>query len=139
MTESDEKTRVTAIVQKPAGSDKPKGNDCLVVIYTKEPTLLGKRFVLDCTARCASAAAPRTTSSSTATRVSRRHAHFEQRGSVWWAVDDGSTNGTYVNDEQIVARARRSRTATASRSARPSSSTSPAPTSRRSTTKKFTG
>ena len=22
-------------------------------------------------------------------------------GAVWWAVDDGSTNGTYVNDEQI--------------------------------------
>jgi diguanylate cyclase (GGDEF)-like protein len=34
--------------------------------------------------------------------VSRRHAHLEQRGNVWWAVDDGSTNGTYVNDEQIA-------------------------------------
>jgi two-component system, cell cycle response regulator len=33
--------------------------------------------------------------------VSRRHAHLEQRGTQWWAVDDGSTNGTYVNDEQI--------------------------------------
>ena len=34
--------------------------------------------------------------------VSRRHAHLEQRGPVWYGVDDGSTNGTYVNDEQIV-------------------------------------
>ena len=48
MSESEEKTRVTAIVQKPLGGqdDGPKGNDCLVVIYTKEPTLLGRRFVL---------------------------------------------------------------------------------------------
>ena len=50
MSELDEKTRVTTIVQKPAGEStdgKPPSNDCLVVIYTKEPTLLGKRFVLD--------------------------------------------------------------------------------------------
>jgi diguanylate cyclase (GGDEF)-like protein len=33
--------------------------------------------------------------------VSRRHAHIEQRGAVWWTIDDGSTNGTYINDEQI--------------------------------------
>ena len=47
----DEKTRVTAIVQKPlAGAEgSPKGSDCLVVIYTKEPSLLGRRFVLDTT------------------------------------------------------------------------------------------
>lgn len=45
--DGDEKTRVTAIVQKPPGEVSPGGGDCLVVIYTKEPTLLGKRFVLD--------------------------------------------------------------------------------------------
>ena len=33
--------------------------------------------------------------------VSRRHAHFEARTGRWFIVDDGSTNGTYVNDEQI--------------------------------------
>ncbi len=46
MSESEEKTRVTAIVHKPlVGEDgAPKGNDCLVVIYTKEPTLLGRRL-----------------------------------------------------------------------------------------------
>ena len=49
MSESEEKTRVTAVVEKPLGGHDgaPKGNDCLVVIYTKEPTLLGKRFVLE--------------------------------------------------------------------------------------------
>ena len=97
-----EKTRVTAIVQKPAGEgDGHKGGDCLVVIYTKEPTLLGKRFVLDTT--------PIRIGRGTENHivldgdsVSRRHAHLEQRGPVWYGVDDGSTNGTYVNDEQIV-------------------------------------
>jgi len=45
----DEKTRVTQIVQPIGadGADEPRRTDCLVVIYTKEPTLLGKRFVLD--------------------------------------------------------------------------------------------
>jgi diguanylate cyclase (GGDEF)-like protein len=37
--------------------------------------------------------------------VSRQHAHFERRGAHWWAVDDGSTNGTYVNEKQIVREA----------------------------------
>ncbi len=38
--------------------------------------------------------------------VSRRHAHFEQRSGAWWCVDDGSTNGSYVNDDQIMREAR---------------------------------
>ncbi|HEY8078910.1 MAG TPA: GGDEF domain-containing protein [Labilithrix sp.] len=104
MSEIDEKTRVTTIVQKPAGEsgdDKPRNNDCLVTIYTKEPTLLGKRFVLDFTpVRIGRGAENHIVLEGDS--VSRRHAHLEQRGSVWWAVDDGSTNGTYVNDEQIA-------------------------------------
>jgi len=46
----DEKTRVTQVV-RPVGGEGDDGDvnrtDCLVVIYTKEPTLLGKRFVLE--------------------------------------------------------------------------------------------
>jgi diguanylate cyclase (GGDEF)-like protein len=97
----DEKTRVTAVVQvPPTAQAKEKTTDCLVVIYTKEPTLLGKRFVLD-------SAVTRIGRGSEnhivldGDSVSRRHAHVEQRGERWWAVDDGSTNGTFVNDEQI--------------------------------------
>jgi diguanylate cyclase (GGDEF)-like protein len=101
MTDSDEKTRVTTIVQKPDGSDKPKGNDCLVVIYTKEPTLLGKRFVLD-SARCGVGRGSENQIVLEGDSVSRKHCHFEQRNAIWWAVDDNSTNGTYVNDDQIV-------------------------------------
>jgi two-component system, cell cycle response regulator len=103
VSDLDEKTRVTTIVQKPAGEGtdgKAPSNDCIVVIYTKEPTLLGKRFVLDFSpVRVGRGAENHIVLDGDS--VSRRHAHLEQRGSVWWAVDDGSTNGTYVNDEQI--------------------------------------
>jgi pSer/pThr/pTyr-binding forkhead associated (FHA) protein len=34
--------------------------------------------------------------------VSRKHCHFEQRNAIWWAVDDNSTNGTYVNDDRML-------------------------------------
>ena len=101
MTESEEKTRVTAIVQKPlAKGEAEKGNDCLVVIYTKEPTLLGKRFVLEVSPmRIGRGAENHIVLEGDS--VSRRHAHFEQRGPAWFCVDDGSTNGSYVNDDQI--------------------------------------
>ena len=102
MTESEEKTRVTAIVQKPLKDGAAeKGNDCLVVIYTKEPTLLGKRFVLEVSPmRIGRGAENHIVLEGDS--VSRRHAHFEQRGPAWFCVDDGSTNGSYVNDEQIM-------------------------------------
>ena len=105
MSELDEKTRVTTIVQKPPGGEGvdggPRNNDCVVVIYTKEPTLLGKRFVLDTTPiRIGRGAENHIVLEGDS--VSRRHAHLEQRGQMWWAVDDGSTNGTYVNDDQIA-------------------------------------
>jgi diguanylate cyclase (GGDEF)-like protein len=102
VTESEEKTRVTTIVQKPiASGDGPKGGDCLVVIYTKEPTLLGKRFVLDTSPMRVGRGAENHIVLD-GDSVSRRHTHLEQRSAVWFAVDDNSTNGTYVNDEQIV-------------------------------------
>jgi len=106
VSESEEKTRVTAIVQKPLGGDGlPKGNDCLVVIYTKEPSLLGRRFVLDSSPiRIGRGAENHIVLEGDS--VSRRHAHFEERAESWWCVDDGSTNGSYVNDEQIMREAR---------------------------------
>jgi diguanylate cyclase (GGDEF)-like protein len=94
-------------VQKPLGGPDggPKGNDCLVVIYTKEPTLLGRRFVLDTSPiRIGRGAENHIVLEGDS--VSRRHAHFEQRSGAWWCVDDGSTNGSYVNDDQIMREAR---------------------------------
>jgi two-component system cell cycle response regulator len=107
VSESEEKTRVTAVVEKPLGGadGAPKGNDCLVVIYTKEPTLLGRRFVLDLSpVRIGRGVENHIVLEGDS--VSRRHAHFEQRSAAWWCVDDGSTNGSYVNDEQIMREAR---------------------------------
>ena len=101
MANFDEKTRVTQVVRPIAGDeDDVQRTDCLVVIYTKEPTLLGKRFVLD--------DSPTRIGRGTdnhivldSDSVSRRHAHLETRGKNWIVTDDGSTNGSYVNDEQV--------------------------------------
>jgi diguanylate cyclase (GGDEF)-like protein len=96
----DEKTRVTQVVQQPPPDDSPS-NDCLVVIYTAEPGLLGKRFVLDKSpTRVGRGAESQIVLEGDS--VSRRHAHLERRAGAWYVVDDGSTNGTYVNEEQIA-------------------------------------
>ena len=101
MNDFDEKTRVTQVVQPPPNTGAPKSTtDCLVVIYTKEPTLLGKRFVLDNNPTRVGRGADNQIVLD-GDSVSRRHAHFEQRQVSWLIVDDGSTNGTYCNDEQI--------------------------------------
>ncbi len=99
MSDSEEKTRVTA-VGPPQGGDGERRNDCLVVIYTKEPTLLGKRFVLEHSPTRIGRGADNHIILD-GDSVSRRHAHLERRDDKWFVVDDGSTNGTYVNDEQI--------------------------------------
>ena len=101
MNDFDEKTRVTQVVQPPPNSGGPRATtDCLVVIYTKEPTLLGKRFVLEHNSTRVGRGADNHIVLD-GDSVSRRHAHFEQRAAAWLVVDLGSTNGTYCNDEQI--------------------------------------
>jgi len=100
VSDFDEKTRVTQVVQRQVVDDAPS-NDCLVVIYTKEPGLLGKRFVLDGSVLRVGRGADNQIVLE-GDSVSRRHAHFERRGKEWHVVDDGSTNGTYVNEEQIA-------------------------------------
>ena len=37
--------------------------------------------------------------------VSRRHARLERRGPVWWVVDQGSANGTYLNSLKVAEQA----------------------------------
>ena len=101
MANFDEKTRVTQVVRPVAGEEGDENRtDCLVTIYTKEPTLLGKRFVLD--------ESPTRVGRGTdnhivldSDSVSRRHAEFEAKGTAWTVMDLGSTNGTYCNDEQV--------------------------------------
>jgi two-component system cell cycle response regulator len=103
VSEFDEKTRVTQVVQRPA-ENEGSGNDCVVVIYTKEPGLLGKRFVLDRNPIRIGRGADNYIVLE-GDSVSRRHAHIEKRDTRWVVVDDGSTNGTYLNEEQIVREA----------------------------------
>jgi two-component system, cell cycle response regulator len=95
----DEKTRVTMVVAAPP-EVRLTGNDCLVIVYTKEPVLLGKRFLLEQSpfhiGRGSNAHIVLDADS-----VSRRHAHLDRRSGAWVLVDDGSTNGTYCNDEHI--------------------------------------
>lgn len=101
LTEYDEKTRVTEVVQQPPGG-AGSGSDCLVVIYTPETALLGKRFVLEQSPiRVGRGADNHIVLEGDS--VSRRHAYFDRRGNQWFVVDDRSTNGTYVNEEQISA------------------------------------
>jgi len=96
----DEETRVTQVTQGRAEEDESRGTDCLVVIYSKEQALLGRRYALDgepvSVGRGVDNAIVLEGDS-----VSRQHAHFQRGAGSWLVIDDGSTNGTYVNDRQI--------------------------------------
>jgi diguanylate cyclase (GGDEF)-like protein len=102
VSDFEEPTRVTTV--GPAKSDplQPKGTDCIVVIYTKQPTLLGKRFPLEASPTRVGRGADNEIVLD-GDSVSRRHAQFDRRGESWFLSDVGSTNGTYCNDEQIAA------------------------------------
>lgn len=97
----DEQTRVTSVgpIKTDNGQQGP-GTDCVVVIYTKQPTLLGKRFVLEASPTKVGRGADNEIVLD-GDSVSRKHAQFERRNGVWGLADVGSTNGTYCNDEQI--------------------------------------
>jgi len=99
VSENDEKTRVTQVVQAPP-PEQGTGNDCVVVIYAAEPGLLGKRYVLDKSpVRIGRGADNQIVLEGDS--VSRRHCHFDRRQGNWHIVDDGSTNGTFLNEEQV--------------------------------------
>jgi len=88
------------VVQKTT-TEEGSGNDCLVVIYSPEPGLLGKRFVLDRAVLRVGRGADNTVVLE-GDSVSRRHARFEKRGNRWHVVDLNSTNGTYFNEQLVV-------------------------------------
>ncbi len=99
MSENDEKTRVTQVVQAPP-PEQGTGNDCVVVIYAAEPGLLGKRYVLEKSPVHIGRGADNQIVLE-GDSVSRRHCHFDRRQGNWHIVDDGSTNGTFLNEEQV--------------------------------------
>ena len=90
------------VVTKAPRPEDPRGNDCLVVIYTKEPTLLGRRFVLD-SSPIAIGRDPENHIVLGGDGVSGQHAQLiERRTGEWWWTDAGSTGGSHVNDEPIT-------------------------------------
>ncbi|MDX2052678.1 MAG: GGDEF domain-containing protein [Polyangiaceae bacterium] len=99
VSDFDDKTRVTQVLENPVSEQVPT-TDCLVVIYSQEPGMLGKRFVLDKepvgVGRGADCDIVLEGDS-----VSRRHAYFTRRGANWFVADANSTNGTYLNEEQL--------------------------------------
>jgi len=99
VSDFEEKTRVTQVLENKV-EEQVSTTDCLVVIYSQEPGMLGRRFVLDHepigVGRGADSEIVLEGDS-----VSRRHAYFTRRGSNWYVTDANSTNGTYVNEEQI--------------------------------------
>ncbi|MCA9610045.1 MAG: diguanylate cyclase [Myxococcales bacterium] len=98
MQDSDIKTRVTPLEEL---RPQTKGSDCLVVIYSSDARQFGKRYILG--------DEPLTMGRGQENRivldndsVSRRHCRAEKRGAQWYVVDLDSTNGTYVNDQQVT-------------------------------------
>ncbi len=85
----------------PSTGGSRETTDCLVVIYTKEQTLLGKRFVLDQQAIYVGRGQGNHIVLD-GESISRRHARFERRGDAWFVVDLGSINGTNCNDKRIA-------------------------------------
>lgn len=79
------------------------GGDCLVIIYSKESSNLGKRFILDpSNTPLTIGRGADNTIVLESDSVSRKHCRCERRDGAWWVTDLRSTNGTYVNDEQVA-------------------------------------
>ena len=96
--DSDIKTRITPLEEIKVKKDE--GEDCLVVIYSTDARHFGKRHVLGDEAIHLGRGSENTIVLENDS-VSRRHARIEKRGRQWYVLDLDSTNGTYVNDEQV--------------------------------------
>lgn len=98
MVDSDIKTRVTPLEE--LRRDGERGDDCLVVIYTSDARLFGKRIMLDKDTIVVGRGSESDLMLENDS-VSRKHCKFDHRGRTWFVQDLESTNGTYVNDELI--------------------------------------
>jgi len=101
-SDDDERTVVTVI--KPSAekrSPSSGGEACLVIIYGPE---LGRRIALHRDNAMEIGRHPSNELPLDQESVSRRHARIVWADRHWHAVDLGSTNGTYVNDEVVTDR-----------------------------------
>jgi diguanylate cyclase (GGDEF)-like protein len=94
-----ERTRVTRIQQEGTGGPKGArpGDACVIVIYGPE---LGKRVPLG-TAPFEIGRSSKNDLFLDQESISRQHARITFDGTQYWIQDMKSTNGTYVNDEQV--------------------------------------
>jgi diguanylate cyclase (GGDEF)-like protein len=106
------KTNGYAVLDPPArrppalsvAQDPPRKTPILIVIHTKDARLLGRRFVLDRSPVLVGRSAENDIVLQDAS-VSPRHAHLEECEGAWWCVDDGSTDGLYIDDRRTTGRA----------------------------------
>lgn len=84
----------------PGAAERPDAAS-LVVIWSRDQQRLGQRSLLDPAQAVTVGRGADNTVVLDGDSVSRRHARFERRADGWRVIDDGSTNGTYVNDEQV--------------------------------------
>lgn len=96
--DSDIKTRITPLQDVKVQTDR--GDDCLVVIYSSDARNFGKRHVLGDEPLVVGRGSENHLVLENDS-VSRKHCRVEKRGTSWFVVDMESTNGTYVNDEQV--------------------------------------
>ncbi|MEM1418438.1 MAG: GGDEF domain-containing protein [Myxococcota bacterium] len=97
--DSDIKTRVTPLDELKVPT-KP-GQDCLVIIYSSDARMFGKRHVLGPDPTTLGRGSENTIVLENDS-VSRRHCKIEKRGRSYFVQDQSSTNGTYVNDVMIT-------------------------------------
>jgi diguanylate cyclase (GGDEF)-like protein len=102
VSRDSERTRVTRIVD-PGPSIVGPGGACIVVIYGPE---LGKRIELGGAAFQIGRSAKNDLFIDQES-ISRHHARITFDGKSHWVQDTGSTNGTFLNDDQVTEHALR--------------------------------
>ncbi|MEM6960142.1 MAG: GGDEF domain-containing protein [Myxococcota bacterium] len=96
--DSDIKTRVTPLEELKL--PHRQGQDCLVVIYSSDARLFGRRHVLGEQSVHIGRGGENTIVLENDS-VSRQHARVDKRGHHYFVTDLNSTNGTYVNDDLV--------------------------------------
>jgi two-component system, cell cycle response regulator len=98
----EQETVVTDVTRRPP---KPATSDCLVVIYAKDKSIQGRRFLLE-SGPLRVGRMPDNEIVLDDDGVSRRHARIEPRGEPWFVMDVGSRNGTLLNERELDGEAR---------------------------------
>jgi diguanylate cyclase (GGDEF)-like protein len=97
----DQETVVTDVTKRPP---KPATKDCLVVIYAKDKSEQGRRYLLEA-GPVRIGRLPDNEIALDDDGVSRRHARIERRAAGWFVMDVGSRNGTLLNERELEGEA----------------------------------